>query len=63
MLAACHFGRMVVIGLMVFAGAVWQVYLLMFLLNALTAFFTPANQATVPLVVGRDEARPAFALA
>ncbi|MEF2278247.1 MFS transporter [Deinococcus sp. YIM 134068] len=62
MLAACHFGRMVVIGLMVFAAAVWQVYLLMFLLNALTAFFTPVNQATVPLVVGRGEARPAFAL-
>lgn len=62
LLAACHFGRMVVIGLMFFAGAVWQVYVLMFLLNALTAFFTPTNQATVPLVVGRDDARPAFAL-
>nr|WP_246581130.1 MFS transporter [Deinococcus aestuarii] len=62
LLAVCHFGRMVVIGLMFFASAVWQVYVLMFLLNALTAFFTPANQATVPLVVGRDEARPAFAL-
>jgi len=40
----------------------WQLYLLVFLLNALTAFFTPTNQATVPLVTGRDEAGPAFAL-
>lgn len=62
LLAVCHFGRMVVIGLMFFVSAVWQVYILMFLLNALTAFFTPTNQATVPLVVGRDDARPAFAL-
>ena len=61
-LAACHFGRMVVIGLMVFVTQVWQIYVLMFLLNALTAFFTPTNQATVPLVVGQDDARPAFAL-
>lgn len=62
LLAAMHFGRMVVIGLLFFASAVWQVYVLMFVLNALTAFFTPANQATIPLVVGRDDARPAFAL-
>ena len=61
-LAACHFGRMVVIGLMFFVTQVWQIYVLMFLLNALTAFFTPTNQATVPLVVGQDDARPAFAL-
>ncbi|MEW6422866.1 MAG: MFS transporter [Deinococcota bacterium] len=53
---------MVVIGLMFFVGTVWQVYILMFLLNALTAFFTPTNPATVPLVMGRDDARPAFAL-
>ena len=47
---------------MPFVAEVWQVYALMFLLNTLTAFFTPANQATVPLVVGREDAAPAFAL-
>ncbi|BDP44727.1 MFS transporter (plasmid) [Deinococcus aetherius] len=61
-LAGCHFARAVVIGLMPFVGEVWQVYVLMFVLNSLTAFFTPTNQATVPLVVGREDAGPAFAL-
>lgn len=46
--------RVVIIGLIPLAGEVWQVYVLMFLLNAFTAIFTPAFQATVPLVAGRD---------
>lgn len=57
-----HFGRAVVIGLMPLVTNVWQVYVVMFALNALTAFFTPTNQATVPLVVGRDDSGKAFAL-
>ncbi|MFC3832996.1 MULTISPECIES: MFS transporter [Deinococcus] len=61
-LMLCDFGRMAVLGVMFFVTQVWQIYILMFVLNALTAFFTPTNQATVPLVVGREEARPAFAL-
>lgn len=61
-LLGCHFGRAVLIGLMPFVGEIWHVYVLMFALNTLTAFFTPTNQATVPLVVGREEAGPAFAL-
>ena len=61
-LLSTHFGRAAVIGLMPFVINVWQVYALMFALNALTAFFTPTNQATVPLVIGRDDAGKAFAL-
>lgn len=61
-LATCDFGRMLVLGGMLFVTQIWQIYVLMFLLNALTAFFTPTNQATIPLVVGREDARPAFAL-
>lgn len=61
-LLGAHFGRAVVIGLMTLVTDVWQVYGLMFALNALTAFFTPTNQATVPLVVGREDAGQAFAL-
>lgn len=57
-----HFGRAVVIGLMPLVTSVWQVYVVMFALNALTAFFTPTNQATVPLVVGREDSGKAFAL-
>ena len=62
LLVGCDFGRMLVIGFMPFVHATWQVYVLMFLLNALTAFFTPTNQATVPLVVGREDSGQAFAL-
>ena len=61
-LLSTHFGRAVIIGLMPLVTDVWQVYVLMFALNALTAFFTPTNQATVPLVVGREDAGQAFAL-
>lgn len=61
-LLGTHFGRAVVIGVMPLVTEVWQLYGLIFALNALTAFFTPTNQATVPLVVGRDDSGKAFAL-
>jgi NRE family putative nickel resistance protein-like MFS transporter len=62
LLFGTHLGRAVVIAAMPLVTDVWQVYVLMFLLNALTAFFTPTNQATVPLVVGKADAGRAFAL-
>lgn len=62
LLMTAHFGRAVVIGLMPLTSEAWQVYVLVFALNALTAFFTPVNQATVPLLVGREDAGRAFAL-
>lgn len=61
-LLSTHFGRALIIGLMPFITEVWQIYVLMFALNALTAFFTPTNQATVPLVIGREDSGKAFAL-
>lgn len=61
-LLSTHFGRALIISLMPFVTEVWQIYVLMFALNALTAFFTPTNQATVPLVIGREDAGKAFAL-
>src|SRR5690606_9565674 len=61
-LIAAHFGRAAIIGLMPLVTEVWQVYALVFAHNALTAFFTPVNQATVPLLVGREDAGRAFAL-
>ena len=57
-----HHGRAATIALMPFVTDLWQVYALTLLLNAFTAFFTPTNQATVPLLVGRAEAGRAFAL-
>lgn len=62
LMVSADVGRMIVIGLMPFVTAPWQVYVLMFLLNALTAFFTPTYQATVPQVVGEKGYPQAIAL-
>jgi NRE family putative nickel resistance protein-like MFS transporter len=62
-MVTANLARMVIIGLMPFVTEVWQVYGLMFLLNAFTAFFTPTFQATIPLVTGKDEYPKAIALA
>ncbi|MFL5579970.1 MAG: MFS transporter, partial [Gemmatimonadaceae bacterium] len=37
-----------------FITAVWQVYVLIFLLNVVTAFFTPTFEASIPQVVGES---------
>lgn len=58
----CDLGRMAVIGLMFFVTQPWQVFVLIFVLNALTSFFTPAYQATIPLVTGKQEYPQAIAL-
>jgi MFS transporter, NRE family, putaive nickel resistance protein len=61
-LVVTHLVRMVIVGLLPFVGAVWQIYVLIFALNAFNAFFTPTYQATVPLVVGKDDYPQALAL-
>ena len=61
-LIASDLGRMIVIALMPFVTQAWQIYALMFALNALTAFFTPTYQATIPLVTGKDDYGQAIAL-
>lgn len=35
-----------------FITAVWQIYVLIFLINAVTAFFTPTFEASIPEIVG-----------
>lgn len=54
--------RMVIIGLLPFVTQVWQVYALMFTVNAFTAFFTPTFQATLPAVTTADEMPQALSL-
>ncbi len=54
--------RMVVIGLLPFVTQVWQVYALMFTVNAFTAFFTPTFQATLPAVTTDEELPAALSL-
>lgn len=62
LMVAADLGRMVVIGLMPLVSEVWQVYVLMFALNALTAFFTPAYQAALPQVTRQKDYAQAIAL-
>ena len=62
MMVVSDLGRMIVIGLMPFVTQAWQVYVLMFVLNSLTAFFTPTYQATIPFVTGKEDSTQAIAL-
>jgi MFS transporter, NRE family, putaive nickel resistance protein len=61
-LISSDLARMIVIGLMPFVTEIWQVYVLMFALNAFTAFFTPTYQATIPLVTSKDDYGQAISL-
>jgi len=61
-LVVTHLMRMLIVGLLPFVGAIWQVYVLIFALNVFNAFFTPTYQATLPLVVGKDDYPQALAL-
>lgn len=62
LMAGADLGRMGVVGLMPWVNEVWQIYALMFLLNALTAFFTPAYQAALPQVMKQKDYAQAIAL-
>lgn len=57
-----NLGRIGVLSLLPLVSEAWQVYLLMFLLNSFTAFFTPTFQATIPLVTGQRDYPRAIAL-
>lgn len=47
--------RFGLLALFPFITEVWQVYLLIFLINAVTAFFTPTFEASIPEVVGSEQ--------
>ena len=61
-LVITHMARMLIVGTMPFVNAVWQIYVLVFVLNVFNAFFTPTYQATIPLVTGKSEYAQAIAL-
>lgn len=44
--------RVGLLGTFPFITTVWQIYILIFAINAVTAFFTPTFEATIPDVVG-----------
>ena len=52
MLIAADVVRVVLLGAFPFITAVWQIYLLIFAVNAVTAFFSPTFEASLPDVVG-----------
>lgn len=54
--------RMLVVGLLPFINAEWQLYTLVFMLNAAAAFYTPTYRAIIPLIVDRSEYREANGL-
>jgi MFS transporter, NRE family, putaive nickel resistance protein len=52
MLVAADVLRVVLMGAFPFITAVWQIYVLIFAINAVTAFFTPTFEASIPELVG-----------
>ena len=52
MLIAADLIRVAIMGVFPFITAVWQIYILIFLVNAVTAFFTPTFEASIPELVG-----------
>lgn len=54
--------RVVLMALFPFVHSVWQVYLMIFLINAASAFFTPTYDSTLPEVVGSDQYVKALSL-
>lgn len=62
-LIAADLARVALLGLFPLITTVWQVYALIFAINAVTAFFTPTFEASIPEVVGNEQYVPALALA
>ncbi|MBW4552626.1 MAG: MFS transporter [Aphanocapsa sp. GSE-SYN-MK-11-07L] len=61
-LAIAHFARMIVVALLPWVTAVWQLYGLMIALNIFNALFTPTYKATIPLVTSKADYPQAIAL-
>lgn len=58
-----HLLRMVIVGMFFFVTQVWQIYVLIFLLNIFNGFFTPAYKAVIPqLIQNKDEYAQAISL-
>lgn len=62
LLIVMDLGRFILLGIFPFVTQVWQVYALIFAINALTACFTPVYEATVPQIVGPKYYGQAIAL-
>src|SRR5438132_10652108 len=54
--------RFALLALFPFITAVWQIYVLIFAINAVTAFFTLTFESSIPVVVGREQYVKALSL-
>ncbi len=54
--------RFALLALFPFITAVWQIYVLIFAINAVTAFFTPTFEASIPELVGDEQHVKALSL-
>ena len=54
-LISADFLRFALLALFPFITTVWQIYVLIFAINAVTAFFGPTFDATIPEIVGEEE--------
>lgn len=62
-LIAADLVRFVLVAMFPFIQYAWQIYVLIFLINAATAFFTPTFDSTIPSVVGQEHYVKALSLA
>lgn len=61
-LIAADLARFALLALFPFITAVWQIYALIFAINAVTAFFTPTFESNIPEVVGGEQYVKAISL-
>lgn len=61
-LIAADLIRFALLALFPFITQVWQIYALIFIINAVTAFFTPTFESSVPEVVGGEQYVKALSL-
>jgi NRE family putative nickel resistance protein-like MFS transporter len=61
-LIAADLARFAFLTLFPFITAVWQIYALIFAINAVTAFFTPTFESSIPEVVGGEQYVKAISL-
>lgn len=61
-LVAADLARFALLALFPFVTTVWQIYALIFAINAVTAFFTPTFEASIPEVAGEEHYVKALSL-
>jgi MFS transporter, NRE family, putaive nickel resistance protein len=57
-----HLARMIIVCLLPFVTQVWQIYVIVLMLNVFYAFFAPTHTATIPLVTTEADRSQAISL-